>query len=288
MRSWTKRDFLIALVLVLLLVLAGRGADSAEAADYPLSLNGRFVQGGLVTGTVPPGTRVTLDGKAVPVRAEGRFLLGFGRDATRSATLEAIFPDGRTLVRKIAVLARDYEIQRIDGLPEKMVTPPPAVLARIARDAKQVKDARLVDTGRPLFDSGFIWPVRGRITGVYGSQRILNGKPRRPHFGVDIAAPVGTPVRATADGIVRVAVRDMYYTGGTVLIDHGYGINSVYSHLQTVTVKDGQSVKQGDTIGTLGGTGRATGPHLDWRVNLFLTRLDPALLVPPMESRKAD
>jgi murein DD-endopeptidase MepM/ murein hydrolase activator NlpD len=135
-----------------------------------------------------------------------------------------------------------------------------------------------------LFDSGFIWPAQGRISGVYGSQRILNGKPRRPHYGVDIAAPVGTPVKAAAAGIVRIADRDMYYTGGTVLIDHGYGLNSVYSHLARVTAKEGERVKQGAVIGTLGATGRATGAHLDWRVNLFLTRLDPALLVPPMKN----
>lgn len=282
--KWTKRDFLILLVLVLALALLGRpkGAASAEAGVPAFRLDGQLVQGGLAVGRTVPGARVTLDGETVRVRADGRFLIGFGRDARPSATLAVTPPGGKPEVRTLAIGKRDWRIQRIEGLPPKMVTPPPEVIARIKAENAQIKAARLADTDRPLFDSGFIWPVRGRISGVYGSQRILNGEPRQPHFGIDIAAPVGTPVVAAADGIVRLAERDLYYTGGTILIDHGFGLNSVYSHLQTVAVKPGATVKQGDVVGTLGGTGRATGPHLDWRVNLFLTRLDPALLVPPM------
>ncbi len=281
MRKWTKTDFVLILALVLALALIGK-AKGAEVSGDGLNLQGQFVQGGLVTGRVAPGSRVELDGAPLRVRGDGRFLIGFGRDAKRTATLVAVAPDGRRVNRTLQVAKRKYRIQRIDGLPRKMVTPPPEVLARIRADAAAIKSARLTDTDRALFDSGFIWPVKGRISGVYGSQRILNGKPRRPHFGVDVAAPVGTPVVSTADGIVRVASKDMYFTGGTVLVDHGFGLNSVYSHLASVIVKPGQRVVQGTVIGTLGGTGRATGPHLDWRVNLFLTRLDPALLVPPM------
>lgn len=281
MRKWTKTDFVILLALMLALTLVGRANGAEPPGAQPL-LQGKMIQGGLVTGHAAPGSRVTLDGRPVPVRADGRFLIGFGRDAAATAVLEVAPPGGTKKTRILKVERRDYDIQRIDGLPPKMVTPPPAVIARIKADAAAIKSARLTDTDKPFFDTGFVWPVKGRITGVYGSQRILNGKPRRPHFGVDIAAPVGTPVIATADGIVRVADKDMYYTGGTVLIDHGFGLNSVYSHLASVIVKPGQRVVQGTVIGTLGGTGRATGPHLDWRVNLFLTRLDPALLVPPM------
>jgi murein DD-endopeptidase MepM/ murein hydrolase activator NlpD len=193
-----------------------------------------------------------------------------------------MLPGGARLGRTLKIKKRKFRIQHIDGLPPKLVTPPPAVMARIHADAALIRKARQTDTEKPMFDTGFIWPVKGPISGVYGSQRILNGKPRQPHFGVDIAAPRGSPIHATADGIVRVAVRDMYFTGGTVLIDHGYGLNSVYSHMQSVRVTPGQAVRQGEVIGTLGSTGRATGPHLDWRVNLYLTRLDPALLVLPM------
>lgn len=278
--KWTKRDFLILLALVLALALLGRpkGAASAEA----VTLSGQMVQGGLVTGRTLPGAKVTIDGQPVRVRADGRFLIGFGRDAGARAELKVAPPAGAPVVRVLAIGKRDWDIQRIDGLPPRMVTPPPETLARIKAENAKIKSARLADTDRAMFDSGFIWPVQGKISGVYGSQRILNGEPRQPHFGVDVAAPVGTPVVAAADGIVRLAERDLYYTGGTILIDHGYGLNSVYSHLESVVVKPGDTVRQGDKVGTLGGTGRVTGPHLDWRVNLFLTRLDPALLVPPM------
>ena len=247
-----------------------------------LRLKGNFVQGGLVVGHAPPGSRIRLDGRPVKQRADGRFLIGFGHKAKAKAVLVVHFKHGAVTRRNLTIAARRYKIQRITGLPPKMVTPPAKVLARIRAEGKAIRAARLSDTARPLFDSGFMWPARGPISGVYGSQRILNGKPRRPHFGVDVAAPKGAPVRAAAAGIVRVAKTDMYYTGGTVLIDHGYGLNSVYSHLSKVTVPAGDAVRKGQLIGAVGATGRATGAHLDWRVNLFLTRLDPALLVPPM------
>ncbi|MDH3241688.1 MAG: M23 family metallopeptidase [Alphaproteobacteria bacterium] len=266
--------------VVLCLALAAC-APSARSAEPPLSLDGKFVQGGLVVGRAPVGSRITLDGKPVKQLADGRFLIGFGRDARPEAVLRVRFKGGET-TRRLAIKKRRYRIQRITGLPPRMVTPPKEVLARIRADAKLIRGARLTDTPEPFFDSGFIWPVEGPVSGVYGSQRILNGKPRRPHFGVDVAVPTGTPVRAAAAGVVRVAVPDMYFTGGTVLIDHGFGLNSVYSHLSGLSVKPGQRVAKGAVIGAVGSTGRSTGAHLDWRVNLFLTRLDPALLVPPM------
>jgi murein DD-endopeptidase MepM/ murein hydrolase activator NlpD len=165
-----------------------------------------------------------------------------------------------------------------------MVTPPKKVLERIRRENRMIKKVRAVDSATPHFLKGWIWPSKGRISGVYGSQRVLNGKPRRPHFGVDVAAPVGTPVVAPSDGVVTLVEKDLYYTGGTIIIDHGHGLSSAFLHMNDVTVKKGQAVKQGDRIGTIGKTGRATGPHLDWRINLFDARIDPQLLVPPMAS----
>ncbi|MDX1484338.1 MAG: M23 family metallopeptidase [Alphaproteobacteria bacterium] len=274
-----RRRILAALFPLVLLIPAA----AAEPGTGPrLELEGKFVQGGLVIGHTAPGSRITLDGKAVRQRADGRFLIGFGRDAKPSAQLRVRVKGGAVITRTLAIAKRRYRVQRITGLPPKMVTPPARVLARIRSEARKIRSARLADTDRPLFDSGFMWPAVGRISGVYGSQRILNGKPRRPHYGIDIAVPEGTPVRAAAAGVVRIADKDLYFTGGTVLIDHGYGLNSVYSHLATLSVAPGQAVAKGEVIGTVGATGRATGAHLDWRVNLFLTRLDPALLVPPM------
>jgi murein DD-endopeptidase MepM/ murein hydrolase activator NlpD len=268
---------LIAVLSLLALALAGAPARAAE-----LGLEGDFLQGGLVFGQAAPGAVVTLDGRRVRVTDAGRFIFGFGRDAPPNAVLEVAWPDGNVETRRLAVAKRDYKIQRIDGLPPKMVTPPDEVLARIRAENARIAEARAVDRAEPLFESGFVWPVLGPISGVFGSQRVLNGEPRRPHYGVDVAAPPGTPVTAPADGVVAIAHPDMYFTGGTVVLDHGHGLTSVYSHLQEVWAREGARLRQGDPIGSVGATGRATGPHLDWRINWFDQRLDPALLVPPM------
>jgi murein DD-endopeptidase MepM/ murein hydrolase activator NlpD len=263
-------------ILVAMVALAG----AASAAEIELA--GNFVQGGLVTGKAPPGSRVTFEGRAMRLTQDGVFLIGFGRDAGPEARLEIALPGGRVERRVLNVAARQYDIQRIDGLPERQVTPAPEDLVRIREDQALVAAARARDSAEPFFRLGFIWPAIGPISGVYGSQRILNGAPRQPHFGIDIAAPEGTPIVAAAAGIVSMAHPDMFFTGKTVAIDHGHGLSTVYSHLATIAVAEGEQVAQGQVIGTLGGTGRATGPHLDWRVNLFDIRLDPALLVPPM------
>jgi murein DD-endopeptidase MepM/ murein hydrolase activator NlpD len=268
---------LIAVLSLLALALADAPARAAE-----LGLEGDFLQGGLVFGQAAPGAVVTLDGRRVRVTDAGRFIFGFGRDAPPNAVLEVAWPDGNVETRRLAVAKRDYKIQRIDGLPPKMVTPPDEVLARIRAENARIAEARAVDRAEPLFESGFVWPVLGPISGVFGSQRVLNGEPRRPHYGVDVAAPPGTPVTAPADGVVAIAHPDMYFTGGTVVLDHGHGLTSVYSHLQEVWAREGARLRQGDPIGSVGATGRATGPHLDWRINWFDQRLDPALLVPPM------
>ena len=256
----------------------------AGADQNCVSLDGRFEQGGLVQGQGPAGLEVAVNGRPIRVAPDGHFIFGFGRDAPATAQLSVTCPGGQREERQLAVAQRRYETQRIDGLPRKMVTPPAEVLARIRRENARIAQLRAADRPQAHYRSGFIWPVIGRITGVFGSQRILNGEPKRPHYGIDIAAPTGTPIVAPADGIVTLAADDLYYTGGTVLLDHGFGLTSVYSHLESVSVTEGGFVAQGTQIGTLGGTGRATGPHLDWRINWFTERLDPAFFVPPMPS----
>jgi len=264
------------------LVLAALSLSDGVAQDSGIRLQGEFVQGGVIFGASVPGTRVVLNGRNVRVSPSGHFVFGFGRDAPATAQLEISLPNGTVDRRALQIEPREYKTQRISGLPPKMVTPPKKVLARIRKENKSIAAARAVDRPEALFESGFIWPAIGRISGVFGSQRILNGEPRRPHYGLDIAAPPGTPVQAPADGAVAIAQRDMYYTGGTVVLDHGHGLTSVYSHLKDVTVKQGQILRQGDILGTIGATGRATGAHLDWRINWFKERLDPAFFVPPM------
>ena len=183
---------------------------------------------------------------------------------------------------RYAVAKREYAIQRLEGLPPKMVTPPPEVTARIQADQRMVAAARKRDTPITHFAETFVWPCLGRISGVFGSQRILNGQPKQPHYGVDVAVPTGTPMRAPAGGIVSLAHPDMYYTGGTLMIDHGYGLSSAFLHLSKLLVKEGQVVKQGEVVALTGATGRVTGPHLDWRMNWFDARVDAELLVPSM------
>ncbi|NJN47562.1 MAG: M23 family metallopeptidase, partial [Candidatus Competibacteraceae bacterium] len=240
-----------------------------------LELNSRFTQGDIIIGTAIPGTQLVLDGKPVRVSPDGAFVFGFDRDAPTAAQLQITYPDGRRETRNLTIQTRRYDVQRIDGLPPKKVTPPKKVLERIGRESKQVAQARTQDFTTPYFLSGFRWPVQGRISGVYGSQRILNGEPRRPHYGVDVAAPVGTPVRAPADGVVTLTHPNMYFSGGTLILDHGHGLSSSFLHLQKIHAKEGQAVKQGDVIATVGATGRVTGAHLDWRMNWFKERVDP-------------
>ena len=247
-----------------------------------LNWQGSLIQGGLITGRAGPGTRLELDGQPVSVGPEGSFVFGFGRDAPPQARLTVIFPGGAREERLLPIVQRQYDIQRLDGLPPSQVTPLPALLDRIRRENARVDEARQRDIPQAYFLSGFAWPTVGRISGVYGIQRILNGEPRQPHYGVDIAAPVGTPVRAPADGIVTLAEPDLYYTGATLIIDHGFRLSSTLMHLDRIDVGVGQRVRQGDAVATVGKSGRATGPHLDWRMNWREARIDPALLVPPM------
>ena len=278
-RRLAQRTVLFGLTLCALLSF---GAMSS-AAETGVRLDGPRTQGSLLRGRVPPGSTVEYEGDAVRVSKDGWFLVGFGRDAPPEAELVVVHPDGRRERRVLKVERREYDIQRIDGLPPGKVTPRSEEdLARIRADVRMVKQARAIDDPRADFLSGFRWPTRGRISGVYGSQRILNGEPRRPHFGIDIAAPTGTKVVAPADGVVTLVHPDMFFSGGTMIVDHGHGLSSAFLHLSRILVEKGQRVVQGQPIAEVGSTGRSTGPHVDWRINLFDRRLDPAFLVGPM------
>ena len=251
-----------------------------------LTLEGDYVQGGMLVGQVKSGERVRMNGKPVKVAKDGVFLLGFGRDAPLDHELVVSGGQRPDQVKRFSITKRDYRIQRIDGLPASKVTPPERDWDRIKQEAVLVKQARKLNEDRNDFQSGFIWPAKGVISGVYGSQRILNGNPRRPHYGVDIAAPVGTLVVSPADGVVTLTHSDMFYSGGTLIVDHGLQLSSSFLHLHKILVREGQKVKQGDPIAEIGATGRVTGAHLDWRMNLGSARIDPQLLVPPMPEKR--
>ena len=261
--------------------------SSPESAR--IRLDGPRTQGGLLQGRVAPGSGVEFEGTPVRVSEEGWFLVGFGRDAAPEAEVVVTGPDGGRERLVIGVAPREYRTERIDGLPAAKVAPrDDEALARIDREARRVAEARTLDDPRIDFRSGFRWPVTGRISGVYGSQRILNGEPRQPHYGVDIAAPAGTKVRAPADGLITLAEPDLFLSGGTLIVDHGHGLSSAFLHLSRILAKRGEQVRRGRAIAEVGATGRATGPHLDWRVSLFERRLDPALLVGPMPNEPVD
>jgi murein DD-endopeptidase MepM/ murein hydrolase activator NlpD len=255
---------------------------TAPALAQPLTLEGAFTQGGLVRGEVTPGSEVWFQGRKLRVSGAGRFVFGFGRDFVGPGRLEIRYADGRVDQRSIEVEKRAYQIQRIDGLPSRQVSPSEADLERIRADAELIDAARARESELLGFEEPIAWPAQGRTSGVFGSQRILNGEPRSPHKGLDIAAPPGTPVGSMAGGTVSLAQTDMYFTGGTVIVDHGHGLHSLYVHLQDVLVEPGQHLRQGEVLGNVGATGRATGPHLHWGVYWFGDAIDPALLVGPM------
>ena len=240
-----------------------------------VEFKGKFTQGHFIIGKTESGTKVLIDKKEVRTSDDGYFVFGIGRDRKYDVVI-TLNKDGnkQKIVKK--VLKRKYDIQRIDGLPEEQVTPPEEVYVRIKKENKLIGDAKAIDSNLTYFKNKFIVPIENTIiSGVYGSQRILNGEPKWPHYGLDFAADEGTTIKAMLDGIVTLAEPDLYYTGGTLMFDHGHGISTIYLHMQKLLVKKGQKIKQGDVIGTVGSTGRATGPHLDIRLNWFQTRLDP-------------
>ena len=247
---------------------------------FAIEFSGKFIQGHFIIGKTKPETKVWVDKKKVRVTNDGHFVFGIGRDRKYDLViiLEKKDEKKQKIVKKVQ--KREYRIQRIDGLPEKKVTPPKEVYERIKKENKLIAEARAVDSNLTFFKNRFIVPLKNSIiTGVYGSQRILNGKPKWPHYGLDFAAKEGTKIKAMLDGTVTMAESDLFYTGGTLIFDHGHGISTLYMHMQKIFVKKGQKVKQGDIIGTVGSTGRATGAHLDVRLNWFGTRLDPATVL---------
>ncbi len=254
----------------LLLLIAIIFSTNADAIEF----KGKFLQGHFIIGITDPGAKIIVDKKQVKVSEDGYFVFGIDRDRNFDITITKITnKKSEKIIKK--VLKRKYNIQRIDGLEESKVTPPESVYKRIKEENNKIGEARAINSDLPFFKNQFIMPVEGIISGVYGSQRILNGKPKWPHYGIDIAAKKGTKIKSSATGIVTMAEQDLYYTGGTIIMDHGHGISTIYSHLATLNVQVGDKVLQGDIIGTVGSTGRSTGPHLDFRVNWFQTRLDP-------------
>ncbi|SRR5690554_2159743 len=266
-------------MLLAVALLLGASGVLAE-----VKLSGELTQGSLIRGEVAPGSRVWLNDTALRVTPSGHFVFGIGRDGELTQTLRVEAPDGQLYTQQVEIRKRNYPIQRIDGVAQKHVTPPPEQLERIRKEGALTRQARAKDLERLDFLQDFIWPTTGRISGVFGSQRIFNGEPRAPHNGVDVAAPTGTPVVAPAAGVVTLVHPDMFFSGGTLILDHGYGVSSTFIHLSEILVQEGAEVKQGDLIARVGATGRATGPHLHWAMNWFDTRLDPATLVPPMET----
>ena len=258
---------------------AALGALLCHSATLAVELNGEAVQGGLIFGKTSPGAQVHLDDTEVMVSPDGDFVIGFGRDETGERQLLVLEPTGEKEVLALPIALREYDIERVDGLPPKTVTPDPEALERIREEGAMVSSARARRDQRAGYEEGFAWPASGRISGVYGSQRVLNGEPRRPHYGLDIAAPTGSPVYAPADGIITMVHPDMYFSGGTVILDHGQGLSSSFLHLSKILVETGTTVNKGDLIAEIGSTGRASGPHLDWRMNWLNRRVDPEMLV---------
>jgi len=243
---------------------------------YAAEFKGSFKQGSFILGKTNPNSEVYVDKKKIRITQEGFFAFGIGRDRKNNVIIKIIHK-GKTEIINKKVFKKKYIIQRIDGLPPKQVTPPKEVYDRIKADNVLIGKARSIDSNLTFFKNKFEVPLKNSIvTGVYGSQRILNGKPRRPHYGLDFASDEGTPITAMLDGVVTLAEDDLYFTGGTVIFDHGHGISTLYMHLKDVDVKIGQKIKQGEKIGTVGKTGRSTGPHLDIRLNWFNVKLDPA------------
>lgn len=253
-------------------------------AQQPLEidLRGDAVQGGLLFGKAPDGARVYWGGREVRVTGDGEFVLGMGRDNRELMVLRFEGPGEEQRQTVVEVAGRNYQIQEINGISSKIMNPSEEDLQRIRQESAQVGTARRVDSNRTDFLEAFEWPLHGPITGVFGSQRVYNGVPKRPHFGVDVAAPTGTPVKAPVGGKVTLAHDDMFYSGGTLMIDHGYGLSSSFLHLSRILVEEGDEVSQGQVIAEVGATGRVTGAHLDWRMNWYDQRIDPQLLVGPM------
>jgi len=243
---------------------------------YALELKGAFFQGNLIVGKTEIGSKVFIDKKKIKISKEGHFAFGLSKNRKNDVFIKVVKNGiSKNTIKKI--YKKNYKIQKINGLPAKQVTPPKEVYERIKNDNKLIGKARAINSDLTHFSNKFENPIeKAIITGVYGSQRILNGIPKSPHYGLDFAAKEGTEIKAMLDGVVTLAEKDLYYTGGTVIFDHGHGISTLYMHMKNVSVEKAQKIKQGDVIGTVGKTGRSTGAHLDIRLNWFDVKLDPA------------
>lgn len=242
-----------------------------------LEVKGTLIQGAWVQLKVEPNSKIEFEKRRLTADSEGLALIAFSRDAQPNLRLTVTPPNGQAQQHELKVAQRDYQVQRINGLPSKHVTPDEATLKKIRADSQKAAQARKVYLNMPYFQNGFDWPAEGWITGVYGSQRILNGHARAPHMGVDIASKTGTPIYAPASGQITLA-ESMELSGNTIFIDHGYGLRSGFMHLEDMLVKEGEVVERGQLVATMGATGRATGPHLHWGMSWFNVRLDPALM----------
>ncbi len=247
-----------------------------------LQFYGDFEPGTMIIAKGDPVERARINDQKLKIDDDGIFCFGFDAKQTGSQILNIKFKEGKVLLKKIDLAKRQYKIQRINNMKKDLVTAPDSQSKRLKRERKIALSARSpigkIDTA--LYKSGFMRPIKGgRVSSVFGSQRILNGIPKNLHNGYDIAVPRGTPVYAMADGIVRLAADNFYYPGNYILLDHGQGLNSSYLHLNKMLVKTGDRVKKGDVIGKVGTTGRSTGPHLHWTVQWYLRRIDPARLL---------
>ncbi|GAB2191970.1 M23 family metallopeptidase [Sessilibacter sp. MAH1] len=243
-------------------------------------------QGALVFGKALPGEQVFFDGRKLKLDQQGNFIVGLDRDEPGTIEFRVVSED-KEAIHKVSVAQREYRIQKIEGVPQETVTPNPDQVARSRKEAAMVWAARNHYSDLGYFQDEFSWPLTGPITGVYGSQRVYNGVPKRPHYGLDIARPTGTRVKAPVGGIVRLVHSDMFYSGGTLIVDHGHGLSSSFIHLSKILVSEGDEIQAGQEIAEVGSSGRATGPHLDWRMNWFGRKVDPGLLVGPMENEVA-
>ncbi len=273
MKVWQKDRFVMRKLIVASLL------TSLSVFAQAVELKGNLTQGGLVTGQLKGAQAVNFNGTKLKTTADGTFVFGFGRDAKLSHELTWVDSSGKSHKQPLLITKRDYDIDKITGVAKKYVSPPKEVSERISREAVAVKNARKVDSDLTYFLDPVYKPAQGRISGVYGSQRYFNGEPRRPHFGLDIANKTGSPVYAPVSGTVVFADKDLYYSGGTLILDHGHSVTSTYIHLSKLHVKVGDEIKRGDKIAEIGATGRVTGPHLDWRFNWKGERLDPALMM---------
>lgn len=247
-----------------------------------LEITGEWQQGAVIVGQVPAGVSVEYKQRKLQLTQEGKFVIGLGRDAPAIAEIITT-TQGKTETHKFDVKARTYNIQRVEGVPQATVEPNKEQDERIAREAALVTNARKADLPLAFFAQKFQWPLIGPISGVYGSQRVYNGTPKAPHYGVDIAKPVGAMVKAPVGGVVTLVHPDMFLSGGTLIIDHGHGLSSTFIHLSKILVKEGAKISQGQEIALVGQTGRASGPHLHWAMNWFDERVDPQLLAGAMK-----